>query len=81
MAGGASVTKKKDMLMTGRTGKSMSVQTTIAYIYSNDAYRTVLVASYIIEVHSRSILFSKSIVGAKSQNSLHLPEEYTKVAK
>lgn len=47
----------------GRTGKSMQAIHTIAYVYSNDALRTHLVATIMIEIHSRPVLYTKSRVG------------------
>lgn len=51
----------------------MTVESCIMFVYSADAYKTHLLQTVLIEVHSRSTLYTKAMPGAVSHHTVTLP--------
>jgi hypothetical protein len=59
----------------------MTCAETTMHVYSNDGYRTFLVATFRFEVHARPVHYCKAKLGVAAHHSLHLPASHTEVAR
>lgn len=58
--------------MQGKAGEAMSVQQSVMFVYG-DQFKSNLLATVMIEVHARQVIYTKSRVGFQSQHTLSLP--------
>ena len=73
--------RAKELLLEGRTDDAMTCSETTMHVYSDDGYRTFLVATFRFEILARPIHYCKAKMGIAAHHSLHLPASHTEVAR
>jgi len=60
--------------LKGRVGDTMTCQGLTVFVYG-EQFKTDLIATVRVEVHSRQVIYTKAKIGYQSQHTLSLPTE------
>ena len=66
--------------MEGKSDESMTVQQSLMFVYG-DLFKSKLLATCMIEVHSRQVIYTKAKLDYQSQHTLSLPANRARTVK